>query len=302
MAHPMETAVPPFTAGGRWLSGSLAVVTVAASGLTAFGGFLTGPAAMVGSAKGTALVLLLVTSPTLVVAMVMAARGSLRAAVVWLGCLAAIVYNAQMLLYGTPFNSLFLLYTAMLGLSVWSIGALVRGDVIGAVGAAVDDRLPVRWIATYVWVVAGLNAVIWLRSIVPAVLSTDPTSVLVGTGLTTNPVYVQDLALWLPLAVVAAGWLWRRRPAGSVLVGGLLVMWIIESFSIATDQWMGSRADPGSVVASSAMALPFGLLAVVGLVPLVAHLRHVSPARQVSPADGDLTGPITSDEPTGRTP
>lgn len=286
----------PIPAGCRRLSGVLGVVTVVAAGLTAFGDFLTGPAAMVGSARGTAIVLLLVATPTLVAAMALAARGSLRAVMVWLGSLAAILYNAQMLLYGTPFNNLFLFYTAMLGLSVWSIGALVRGDLISRVGAAVDDRMPVRWIATYVWVVAGLNAAIWLRSIVPAVFSADPASVLVGTGLTTNPVYVQDLALWLPLAIVAAGWLWRRRPAGSVVVGGLLVMWVIESISVAVDQWMGSQADPGSVVASSGMALAFGLLAVVGLLPLIVHLRHVTSA------DRDLARPPRLDDlSTGRT-
>jgi hypothetical protein len=259
------------------LSGALLLVTDVAAGLKAFDDFLTGPAAMVGSARGTAFVLLLVTTPALAVAMAMAVRGSVRAVVVWLGALAAILYNAQMLLYGTPFNNLFLLHTAMLGLSAWSIGWLVRGDLIDTLGTTVDDRMPVRWIATYVWVVAGLNAAIWLRSIVPAVFSADPASVLVGSGLTTNPVYVRDLALWLPLAITAAVWLWRRRPTGYLIVGGLLVMWVIESISIAVDQWMGSQADPVSVVTSGAMAPAFGLLAVIGMLPLVVHLRHVTP-------------------------
>ena len=61
---------------------------------------------MMGSARGTAIVLLAVTGPVAAVAMAVGARGSARAVVVWLGALAAIVYNAQMLLYGTPFNSL----------------------------------------------------------------------------------------------------------------------------------------------------------------------------------------------------
>lgn len=263
--------------GTLWLSGALVVVTGIGAGLTAFGDVLAGPPVMVGSARGTAFVLLFVTAPALALATAMAARGSVRAVVLWLGTLAAILYNAQMLLYGTPFNNLFLLYTAMLGLSAWSIGALIREAIVSGRSFAVGDRMPVRWIATYVWVVAVLNAAVWLRSILPAVFSAEPASVLVGTGLTTNPVYVQDLALWLPLALVAAGWLWRRRPAGSLVVGGLLTMWVIESVSIGVDQWMGSQADPGSVVASPAMAPAFALLAIVGLVPLVVHLRHVEP-------------------------
>jgi hypothetical protein len=38
--------------------------------------------------------------------------------------------------------------------------------------------------------------------------------VLDGTGLTTMPTYVQDLAFWLPLMGLAAWWLWRRPTSG----------------------------------------------------------------------------------------
>jgi hypothetical protein len=215
--------------------------------------------------------------------MAVAARGSARAAVVWLGALAAVVYNAQMLLYGTPFNNLFPLYVAMLGLSVWSIAWLVlHGHVMEAVAERVDDWMPVRPIATYIWVVAGVNAMIWLRAIIPAVFSADPTTALTGTGLSTNPVYVQDLALWLPLAIVAGVWLWRRGPAGYLICGGLLTMWVIEGISVAVDQWFGHQADPASTVASLSMVPAFGVLAVVGSVPLIIYLRHVAPVMRSS--------------------
>jgi hypothetical protein len=67
-----------------------------------------------------------------------------------------------------------------------------------------------------------------------------------GTGLTVNVVYVQDLALWLPLLAVAAAWLWRRRSWGYLLAGAGLVMWVLESTSIAVDQWYGHAAAPAS--------------------------------------------------------
>src|SRR6478752_8965624 len=178
-AAPAGTGRLRIPAESLWLSGVLLLVTAVAAGLTAFGDFLSGPPSMMGSARGTAIVLLMVTGPVLAVAMATGARGSARGVLVWLGALAAIVYNAQMLLYGTPFNGLFLLYVAMLGLSVWSIAWLVlRGNVTGAVASRVDDWMPVRPIATYLWLVAGLNAVIWLRAIVPTVFSAQPTTVL----------------------------------------------------------------------------------------------------------------------------
>jgi hypothetical protein len=262
-----------------WLSGALLLVVCAASGLTFFGdGILTGPAVMNGSARGTALVLLVLTAPVMVVAMAIATRGSVRAVTVWLGALGVIVYNAQMFLYATPFNQLFLLYVAMLGLSVWSVVALLANDTVGRMAERMSPEMPVRRLAGYVWAIAALNALLWLRTILPAVLGDNPGSVLDGTGISTNPVFVQDLALWLPLAAVSAMWLWRRRAWGYALVGGMLTMWVLEGVTVAVDQWFGSQADPASTVVSSGMVLPMGVLVVIGLVPLYLFLRSVSGA------------------------
>jgi hypothetical protein len=95
--------------------------------------------------------------------------------------------------------------------------------------------------------------------------------------MTTNPVYVQDLAFWLPLAIVAADALWRRRVWAYLVVGGLLTFWVIEAIGVATDQWFGHRADLTSTVASAAAVPGFAALAVVGIVVLATYLRRVGP-------------------------
>ena len=275
-----------------WLSGALLLAISVAAGLTFFAdGTLSGTAAMNGSARGTALVFLTVTTPTMVAGMILAGRGSARAIVVWLGALFVSVYNAQMLLYATPFNDLFLAYVAVLALSIWSIVALLSRGTVNRLAGAVDSAMPVRVIAGYVVVLAVFNALLWLKAIVPAVLSDAPSSVLAGTGLTTNPVYVQDLAIWLPLAVLGAIWLWNRRPWGYAIVGGVLVMWVIESISVAADQWFGSQADPQSTVVSATMVPAFAVLALIGLVPLAVLLRHLhSMSREVSDGAPVLAG------------
>jgi hypothetical protein len=122
-------------------------------------------------------------------------------------------------------------------------------------------------VAVYVWVIVALNALAWLTRIVPTLGAGGQAAFLRGTGLPTNPVYVQDLALWLPFIAVAAVWLWQRRPWGYVVIGGALVMWVLESAGIAVDQWYGHAADPASPVASAALTPAFGVLALIGLVP-----------------------------------
>lgn len=274
-----------------WLSGALLLVVCVTSGLTYFwDGLLTGPAAMNGSARGTALVLLVLTAPVLAVSMAVAARGSARAVVIWLGALGTIVYNAQMFLYGTPFNQLFLAYTAMLALSLWSVGTLLAGGTVSRLAARMSDATPVRPLAGYVWVIAGLNALLWLRTIVPAVLDARPSAVVDGTGIATNPVFVQDLAIWLPLAVVAGSWLWRRRAPGFVVVGGLLAMWVLEGVTVAVDQWFGAAADPASTVVSSSAVVPLAVLAVIGLAALMVFLRFVLPVPPVQLRPTDQRG------------
>jgi hypothetical protein len=252
-----------------WLSGALALAAVGSSLATfLIAGVLRGTAVMNASARGTSLVVLLIGVPLLAGSMLAASRGSARALLTWLGAAAFLLYNSLMFVFATPVNRLFLLYLAMLSLSAWSIATVLWQADVRALASRFSPRAPVRGIAAYIWAVVTLNAAAWLARIVPAVGDSGTPAFLRGTGLTTNVVYVQDLALWLPLMAVAAAWLWRRRPWGYLIVGAGLVMWVIESASIAVDQWYGHAADPGSPVASAALIPAFAVLAVAGLIPI----------------------------------
>jgi hypothetical protein len=255
----------------------LTAVLAVAAGVWTFvdPGLLHGPEAMQGSARGTALVLTALAVPALLLSMWRAFRGADASLLTWGGALLYVVYNAVLFLFLTPFNAAFLLYVALLGSALWSVGYLAANEAVWTVGQSVAGRAPVHGVAVYVWVVVVLNAAAWLAAIVPSLLR-YPTPMLAGTGVQTNAIYVQDLAVWLPLAAVAAAWLWRRQARGAVVVAALLGMWVIESVSIAVDQWFGARADPSSPVVSLTMVAPFVVLAVIGAVPLWLLLRSGS--------------------------
>ena len=258
----------------RRLTTALAVVGMAATGLSLLPGVLRGPAVMNGSLRGTALVMLVVGVPLLVVAGVGSRRGSARAELVRTGATAYLLYNAVLLVFGTPFNRLFLLYVALLGLAVWTLADAAVHVWQRTVGPPL--AVP-RWAPGYLAVVVVLNALAWLARVVPAVVTGHPGDLLGGTGLPTNPVIAQDLAFWLP----AMGWLalgaWRGHAPRVALAAGGAVFWVVEGLGVAVDQWWGHVADPSSTVASAAAVPLFLALAVVGLLPARALLRAAEP-------------------------
>jgi hypothetical protein len=174
----------------------------------------------------------------------------------------------------------------MLALAAWSVGVLLWQTDVAGVGRSFTERAPVRPVAVYVWVIVALNALAWLSRIVPALANGGQAALLRGTGLPTNPVYVQDLALWLPLIAVAAAWLWRRLAWGYLVIAAALVMWVMESACIAVDQWYGHAADPASPVASAALTPAFGALTLIGLVPMFFLFRSFSSCSRSSPPPG----------------
>lgn len=282
------------------LSAALALCAAAAAALSlGFPSLLAGPEVSKGNLRGTALVVLVVGVPLLVAGMIRARTGSLKAMVFWLAAAGYLLYQAVLFCFSTPLNALFLVYVAWLGSGIWTVMiVLVRLD-LRAVAARLGPRSPARGIALVLITLAALNAVVWLARAVPAVLSERPASVLDGTGLLTNPIWVQDLAFWIPACVLAGVGMWQRRPLGVVLTGSLLVQLVVEALSIASDQWWGARADAGMpAVASMTMVPAFLVLGALTAVPLVWYFRDLgsaavttgsaarSPALTVSPPGG----------------
>jgi hypothetical protein len=258
------------------LSGALALVAATAAAATFFAdGVLTGPAVAVGNARGTALMILVLGVPVLVTSIALSRRGSVRALFGWLGATAYLLYNAVMFLFATPFNPLFLVYVAMLSLSLWTVVLLVPSIDRHLVASRFSPALPARGIGAYLATIATLNALIWLRTAVPATMSDEPTSFLDEIGLTTSPTFVQDLAFWLPLTALGGVLLWRRAAWGYVIAGPVLVYGVLEAVGVAVDQWFGYRADPTTSYASLGGVWLFIGLALVGTVPTYLFLRAI---------------------------
>ena len=273
MSIAIRRAVSPYG-----VSAGLAAVAAAGAAATFFiPGVLHGTAVMNGSARGTALVVLVAAVPVLVVSMVLAARGDARAVITWLGAATYLLYNSVLFLIATPFNALFLLYVAMFALSLWALILELEAIDVPAFARRFSSRLPARALAAFLGGIAVLNAIAWLAGAVPALFKPLPPAFLEGTGLTTMPTYVQDLSFWLPATFVVAVWLWQRRPWGIVLAGALIVYGALEAVGVAVDQTFGHAADPLSNVVAMSLVPGFIVLAAIELVAFYFYIRALKP-------------------------
>jgi hypothetical protein len=258
------------------MSGALLVAAALAAGIGVFHpGVFHDPAVTAGNAQGTALVILMVAIPAVVAAMILAAQGSLRAQIVWLGALGYIVYNSVFFAYGMHFNPLFLLYAATLSLALWSVVTLLREVDVEGIRTHFTPGTPVRGLAGYLLVTTAMFALVWLKDVIPAIAGNTTPASLTGTGMVTNPIQVTDFAFGFPIAVLAAIWLWQCRAWGYLLGGAFLVYGVIEAVSVTMDRIFGHLSDQSQSLAAVPL---FAALALIGLVPLVFYFRNLQEA------------------------
>jgi hypothetical protein len=190
-----------------WLSAALAVAAIVASASgVVHPSLFRDPSMTAGNARGTDLVILAVAVPALILSMILAARGRVRAQIVWLGTLLYLVYNAAFFAFDVSFNQLFLVYVAVLSLAIWSLAAvLMRVDPL-SIRACFTRGLPIRAISVYLLATTALFALAWLRDIVPALINGTTPVALQGTKMLTNPIQVMDFAFGFPLTILAAIW------------------------------------------------------------------------------------------------
>ena len=256
-----------------WLSSLLAAVTAIQTAIGAFyPQIFRDPAMTAGNARGTDVVILFVALPVLVLSMILARRGSLRAQLTWAGTLTYILYNAVIFAFATAFNPLFLLYVAMLSLAFWSLVTLFTQVDVDTIRTHFAAKTPVRFFAGYLAVISLLFLITWLKQIIPALFDSAAPAFLAGTIMLTSPVHVLDLGFLLPLGFLGAVWLWQKKSWGYLLAGLLMVMMTIETASIAVDQYFGHVHDPSA--SPDAVPLFIGLT-VIGLAVSVAYLNFL---------------------------
>ena len=211
---------------------------------------------------GNDAVTLFLAVPILLVAMVFGSRGSWMATLVWLGAVDYMLYNYAFYLFGAAFNVFFLVYAALLGLSIFALIFGLVGLDVTILSRQYSEKTPVKWIGGYfLFVAIGLSGVYLMQSIGFIVTGQLPAIVSIS-GHPTNMVFALDLTLLIPWLAVGAVWLMKRQPWGYVVAGILSIKGPLYTLVLAVNSLLVVRA---GISQTSELPL-WGTLTVLGLI------------------------------------
>ncbi len=211
---------------------------------------------------------LALVSPAWLVLAALALRGSLRSYLLWLGVLTFTVYNYVIYTFSVPFGPLFLLWVAVLGLSLYALIGGVASVDHKTVESSFTSRRAVVAIAWFLIVTAVLFGLLWLSEDVPALLSGSRPQSVIDMALPTNPVHILDLGFFLPAVIATAVMLLKKKPLAYTLAPAFIVFLVLTGIPILLTPVV--QAARGETAAWGVVA-PIGALTVV-LLGLLAWL------------------------------
>jgi hypothetical protein len=180
-------------------------------------GLYRGTAFVVSTWLGNDMVTLLVAVPLLLGSTILTTKGSVRAKLVWIGMLDYMLYNFAFYLFGTAFNWFFFLYVLLLALSIWALILALMSLDVEQLAEGFSPQTPVKMIAGFMAFIGVSLSVIYFLQWLGFAGSGEVPSIVTMSGHPTNLVFALDLTLVVPVMLVGAVLLWRRRPWGYVL-------------------------------------------------------------------------------------
>jgi len=255
------------TTAGR-LAAAAAVLASVSAGVGLFvDGFYRDVPFWAQQARATDVVTLFLGVPILLAGIWAAGRGSTVGRMAVMAGLLYLIYNYAIYSFSVAVNPLLVVYIATLALAVWSVALTIHANTMPKSGS---DGLPRRTGAAVLIGVAAVFGLLWLSQIASAALTGVVPADIERAALPTNPIYALDLALFLPLCIVAAVGLYRRAPAAAEFALPMLIWLFLTSVGVVGAFVFAAAAGdefpvvPGVLVA--AIGVLTGGLALFGII------------------------------------
>ena len=245
------------TTAGR-LAAAAAFLAAAAAAVGLFvDGFYRDVPFWAQQAQATDVATLFLGVPILLGGLWAAGRGSRVGSLVVMAGLLYLVYNYAIYSFSVAINPLLAVYITTLALAVWSIALTIHAKTMSKAGS---DALPRRTTASVLIGVAAIFGLLWLSHIASAALTGVVPPEIERAGLPTNPIYALDLALFLPLCIVAAVGLIRRTPAAAAFALPMLIWLFLTSVGV-----VGAFCSSRRPQATRSQVVPAVLVAAIGV-------------------------------------
>lgn len=216
------------------------------------------------------LVVLVLGLPLLAVSFWLTLRGSLRGRLLLTGTLGFILYTYITMCFGAAYNKLFLVYVALFSLSLFAFILSMISFDLKTLPAHFSERLPRREIAALLYFAAAFLSLAWLGRIAPTVLQ-DQIPAL--ENVTSMFIQVMDLGIIVPLCLLAATLLLRRKAWGYLLASVGLMKFLTMGIAVSL---MGLNMARVGVPISNVELVIFPTIALVNLVMVVLLLKNIN--------------------------
>jgi len=226
------------------------------------------------------LITLVLGLPLLAVSARLAWRGSLRGGLLLAGTLGFFLYTYLSMAMYAAYNPLFLVYVALLTLSLFAFVLCLMSFETAALPGRFSERLPRRAIATLLFAAGGFLLLAWLGRILPPLFQGQTPAL---ENATTLVIQAMDLGLVAPASFLAGVLLLRRRPWGYLLAAVLLMKFLTMGAAVSS---MGLNMLRVGVPVSPMELGFFPALTLANAVLAVLLLRSVRPINQLPPAEG----------------
>jgi hypothetical protein len=236
-------------------------------------------AALTDAAIAQDFVNLFLVAPVMLILAVCAYRGSWMSRLCLIGFLSFTAYNYAIYAFSIHFGPLFLVWVAVLGGSVFAMAGTLATSAASTSSASFSGpgfRLP-GW---FQMVAASLFALLWLSAIVPDLIAGRPSSGASAWNVPTDPVYVLDLALFLPAVFTSGVLLLRGHRIGYSTAPAALLFLGLTSLPILLTPFVAqARGD----TAVWLVMVPIGVVAIATLAVLgrLLHTMKSQTARYI---------------------
>jgi hypothetical protein len=251
----------------------LLVIVSSLAGLLVEGTYTENTIYMVVKSKVLDLVLLLLVVPVCAVGYAFLIRRKLWAQITMSGVVAYLLFFVGFNTFSLSLNNMFLVYVAIIGFGTFAAVDLVRA-ALGIVTGPIDFSSR-KAISLSLIFVAVSGTGFWLNDTIPALINETAPESIANLGIAVNPACAFDLAFMIPLMVMGAVQLWKRRGNGYI-ISGIILNWLVLTAItvIAMELGLaknGLEYDVGNIIA-------FTVEGALGIAMLVILYRNLSTA------------------------